>query len=74
MYFIRKTHVFFLLLYAHFEVYHYLMILCHFDQMNDTMMFFFLLNKYFCYCNASRLVASDYVQFMHHFDVLIVYD
>ena len=38
MYFIRKTHAF-SLLHAHFNVYHYLMILCHFDQMNDKMMF-----------------------------------
>ena len=32
--------MFFSLLHAHFDVYHYLMILCHFDQMNDIMMFF----------------------------------
>ena len=43
MYFVKKTHVF-SLLQAHFDVCHCLMILCHFDQMND--MFFFLLNKY----------------------------
>ena len=28
------------LLHAHFNVCHYFMILCHFDQMNDIMMFF----------------------------------
>ena len=39
MYFVRKSYVF-SLLHAHFDVYHYLMILCHFDQMNDIMMFF----------------------------------
>ena len=39
MYFVRKAHVF-SLLHAHFDVCHYLMILCHFDQMNDIMMFF----------------------------------
>ena len=38
MYFVRKSHVFSLLL-AHFDVCHYLMILCHFDQMNDKIMF-----------------------------------
>ena len=43
MYFVRKAHSFSLLL-AHFDVCHYLMILCHFDQMNEIMMFFFLLN------------------------------
>ena len=31
--------MFFLLLHAHFDVCHYLMILCHFDQINDIMMF-----------------------------------
>ena len=31
--------MFFSLLYAHFDVCHYLMILCHFDQMNYRMMF-----------------------------------
>ena len=35
---------------------------------------FFLLNQYSCHCNVSRLVASDYVRFMHPLDVLIVYD
>ena len=39
MYFVRKAHVF-SLLYTHFDVCHYLMILCHFDKMNDIMMFF----------------------------------
>ena len=38
MYFVTKAHVFSLLR-AHFDVYHYLMILCHFDKMNDKMMF-----------------------------------
>ena len=32
--------MFFSLLHAHFDVCHYLMILCHFDQMNGIMMFF----------------------------------
>ena len=50
------------------------MILYHFDQMNDRIMFFFLLNQCSCHCNASRLVAFEYVQFMHHLGVLIVYD
>ena len=39
MYFVKKAHAF-SLLHAHFDVCHYLMILCHFDQMNDIMMFF----------------------------------
>ena len=72
MYFVRKTHVF-LLLHEHFDVCHYLMILCHFDKMNDKMMFF-LLNQYSCQCNDYRLVALDYVRFIHHLGVLIVYD
>ena len=38
------------------------MILYHFDQINDIMMFFFLLNQCSCNYNASRLVAFDYVQ------------
>ena len=59
---------------AHFDICHYLMILYHFDQMNDKMIFFFLLNQCFCHCNASRLVAPDYVQFMHPLVVLIVHD
>ena len=50
------------------------MILYHFDQMNDIMMFFFLLNQCSCHCNASRLVALDYVQFIHPLGVLIVHD
>ena len=29
----------FSLLHAHFDICHYLMILCHFDRMNDIMMF-----------------------------------
>ena len=33
--------MFFSLLHAHFDVCHYLMILRHFDQMNDIMMFSF---------------------------------
>ena len=41
MYFVRKAHVF-SLLHAHFDVSHYPMILCHFDQMNDI---FFLYIK-----------------------------
>ena len=39
IYFIRKAHAF-SLLHAHYDVCHYLMILCHFDQMNDRMIFF----------------------------------
>ena len=39
MYFVRKAHVFSLLL-ARFDVCHYLMIMCHSNQMNDIMMFF----------------------------------
>ena len=31
---------FFSLLHAHFDVWRYLMILCHFDLMNDKMLFF----------------------------------
>ena len=31
----------FSLLHTHFDVCHYLMILCHFDQMNDKIMFYF---------------------------------
>ena len=31
---------FFLLLHEHFDICCYLMILCHFDQMNDKIMFF----------------------------------
>ena len=38
MYFVWEAYVF-SLLNAHFDVCHYLMILCHFDQMNDKMMF-----------------------------------
>ena len=72
--FCKENSCFFLLLHAHFDNCHYLMILCHFDKMNDIMMFFFLLNQYFCHCNTSRLVAPDYVRFMHHVGVLIVYD
>ena len=29
------------LLHAYFDVCYYLMILCHFDQMNDIMIFYF---------------------------------
>ena len=43
MYFVRKAHVF-SLLYVNFDICHYFMILCHFDQMNDRIMFFSLLN------------------------------
>ena len=32
--------MFFLLSHAHFDICHYRMILCHFDQMNDIIMFF----------------------------------
>ena len=39
MYFVRKACVF-SLLHAHFDVWRYLMILCHFDLMNDKIMFF----------------------------------
>ena len=52
MYFVGKPHVF-LLLHAHFNVCYSPMILFHFDQMNDKMMFslsieFILLSlKYF---------------------------
>ena len=72
MYFVRKTNLF-SLLHTYFDVCHYLMILCHFDQMNNRMIFFFfLLNQYSFYCNVSRLVAPNYVRFMHPFNVLIV--
>ena len=60
MYFVRKAHAFWLL-HAYFDVCHYLVILCHFDQMNDKVMFSFLLNQYSCYYNVSLLVALDYV-------------
>ena len=40
MYFVRKAHIFFSLLHAHFDVCHYLTILCRFDKMNDKIMFF----------------------------------
>ena len=73
MYFVRKYYVF-SLLHAHFDVCHYLMILCHFDKMNNRMMFLFLLNQYSCLCNASRLLAPDYVRFIHHLNLLILYD
>ena len=43
----------FSLLHTHFDVYHYLVILCYFDHMNDRMMFFLLLNQYSCHCDAS---------------------
>ena len=48
------------------------MILYHFDQMNDIIMFFFLLNQCSCHCNSSRLVV--HVQFMHPLGILIVHD
>ena len=73
MYFVKKVHVF-SLLHTHFNICHYLMILYHFDQMNDKMMFFFLLNQCSCHCSASRLVASDYVQCTHPLDELIIHD
>ena len=73
MYFARNAHAF-SLLHAHFDVSHDLMILCHFDKMNDRIMFFFILNHYFCHYNASRLVAPNYVRFMHSLSVLILYD
>ena len=73
MYFVRKTHVF-SLLHAHFDICHYLIILCHFDHLKDIMKFFFLLNQYFCHCNAFRLVALDYLRFMQPLIVLIIYD
>ena len=44
MYFVRKAHVF-SLLYVHFDVCHYLRILCHFDQMNDRMVFFLFIES-----------------------------
>ena len=64
----------FSLLHAHFYICHYLMILYHFNQMNNRMMFFFLLNQCFCHCNASRLLALDYLQFMYPLNVLIVHN
>ena len=36
---------FFSLLHAYFDVCHYLMILCHFDQMNDITMFFLFIES-----------------------------
>ena len=48
------------------------MICCHFDRMNDKIMFF--LSIVSCHCNAYRLVALDCVRFMHPLGVLIVYD
>ena len=35
-------------------------------------MFLFLLNQCPCHCNASRLVALDYVQFMHPFKLYMI--
>ena len=52
MYFVRKVHAF-SLLHAHFDVCHYLVILYHFDKMNDKMMFFLILNQYYSHYNAS---------------------
>ena len=52
MYFVKKVPAF-SLLHAYFNVCHYLVILYHFDKMNDIMMFFFLLNQYSCRYNAS---------------------
>ena len=46
MYFVRKIHVF-LLLHAHFDVCYNLIILCHFDQMNDRIMFSFSIKSIF---------------------------
>ena len=70
MYFVRKPHVL-SSLHAHFDICHYLMISCHFDQMNDKIMFFFILNQYSCHCHASRLVVLDYIRFIHPLGVLI---
>ena len=50
------------------------MILYHFDQMNDIITFFFLLNQCSYHCNYSSLVAPDYVQFKHPLGVLIIHD
>ena len=33
-----------------------------------------MLNQYSCHCNASRLVAPDYVQFIYPLIVLIAHD
>ena len=38
--FCKERSFFFSLLRPHFDVCYYLMILCHFDQMNDKIMFF----------------------------------
>ena len=46
MYFVRKTRVF-SLLHAYFNVYYYLIILCHFDKMNDIIMFFLFIENTF---------------------------
>ena len=43
--FCKENSCFFFLLHAHFDVCHYLMILCHFDMMNDKNVFsFYLIN------------------------------
>ena len=39
MYYVRKAHAF-SLLHAYFDICHYLIILCHFHQMNEKIMFF----------------------------------
>ena len=64
----------FSLLHAHFDICYYLIILYHFDKINNIIMFSFLLNQCTFHCNASRLVAPDYVQFMHPLGILIVHD
>ena len=64
----------FFIITCRFCIFHYLIILYHFDQMNDKMMFFFLLNQCSYHYNAFRLVAADYVQFIHPLGELIVHD
>ena len=73
MYFVSKAHVF-SLLHAYFDVCHYLVILCHFNQMNDRMMLSLSIELILLSLNASRSVALDYVRFMDHLGVLILYD
>ena len=58
----------FSLLHAHFDVCHYLVILCHFDQMNDNMMFFLSIKS------ILLSLKCFYVWFMHPLSVLMVYD
>ena len=73
MYFVKKAHVF-SLLHAHFDVCHYLMILCHFDLMNDIMMFSLSIESILLSLKFFRSEASDYVRFIHPLSVLILYD